>query len=111
MKLFKLYLVIFFLCIATYTLSVASTEGWNFIPFFLINLNAVNWSGQFNLDFGFDLSLSAIWVAWRHQFSPTGFILETFALIGGGLFFAPYLIYSCMQAKGDPKVVLLGLEQ
>jgi hypothetical protein len=37
----------------------------------------MSWSGQFNLDFMTFLGLSAVWVAWRHQFTRGGVALRT----------------------------------
>jgi hypothetical protein len=51
-----------------------------------------SWFGQFNLDFMFMLSLSALWVSWRHRFSATGLALGVVAFLGGILFLTVYLL-------------------
>jgi len=52
-----------------YTLAVIPQHGINLLPVFLGDVFAVNWSGQFNLDFASYLLLSGLWVAWRGGFS------------------------------------------
>jgi hypothetical protein len=64
--------------------------------------------GQFNLDFLSLLTLSAVWVAWRHQFSVAGLGLAALALFGGGLFLTAYLFILSVQSRGNVKEVLLG---
>ena len=66
---------------------------------------------RFNLDFMSFLSLSAIWVAWRHQFSGSGIVLGILAFFGGMLFLAVYLLWASGQASGNTKVLLLGRER
>ena len=41
----------------------------------------MKWFGQFNLDFMGFLILSAIWVAWRNQFSAAGLRVECLGVI------------------------------
>ncbi len=62
------------------------------------------WPGQFNLDFMGFLALSAIWVAWRHQFSAGGLGLAVLAFFGGMLFLSIYLLIHTSRAGGDIKV-------
>jgi hypothetical protein len=66
------------------------------------------WPGQFNLDFMFMLILSALWVAWRHQFSGIGILLAVLTLLGGTLFLTTYLLILSWQFNGNMKPVLLG---
>jgi hypothetical protein len=75
---------------------------------FFGDMAAMGWPGQFNLDFMFMLTLSAIWVAWRHQFSIAGLALGVLALFGGSLFLTIYLLIVGGKAKGDVKKLLLG---
>jgi hypothetical protein len=44
------------------------------------------WAGQFNADFMAMLVMSAIWVAWRNNFSKLGFFLAPVAFLGGAAF-------------------------
>lgn len=111
MNLFRIYLVVVFSCLTVYTLIVGSNHGWNLLPIFFSNIAEMTWSGQFNLDFITFLSLSGIWVAWRHQFSAGGVALGVVAFFGGMMFLAPYLLYTSVKADGDAKVLLLGKER
>ncbi len=56
-------LIVLFVGIALYTIVVVARDGFGLIPVFFGDLIAMNWSGQFNLDFACYLVLSALWVA------------------------------------------------
>lgn len=71
----------------------------------------MQWYGQFNLDFMFMLSLSGLWVAWRHQFSAIGIILGIIAVFGGALFLSAYLFIESFRVQGDMKALMLGHER
>ncbi len=75
---------------------------------FFGDIGRMEWPGQFNLDFLFMLTLSATWVAWRHEFSPGGLILAALALFGGAMFLAIYLLVVSWQSGGDVRRLLLG---
>ncbi len=111
MNLFRAYLVIVLICLIGYTLIVANNHGWNLLAVFFANIAEMTWSGQFNVDFMTFLGLSAIWLAWRHQFSGTGIALGVVAFFGGMMFLAPYLLWANSKAAGDAKVLLLGKER
>ena len=111
MTLFRIYLVLVLVCLTGYTLMVGSNHGWNLLPIFFSNIKEMAWSGQFNLDFTTFLSLSGLWVAWRHQFSARAIILGVIAFFCGMMFLAPYLLYASVQAGGNAKVLLLGKER
>lgn len=103
--------VILFVCLAIYTAIVIAGHGVNLLPDFFGDLFAMGWSGQFNLDFMFYLLLSALWIAWRHEFSPGGIALGLAASVGGMLFFAAYLFFAAGNSQGDMKVLLLGRQR
>ncbi len=67
-------------------------SGWNLLAVFFGGMRQVGWPGQFNLDFMQMLTLSAIWVAWRHCFSPAGLVFAGLAFFGGSLFLSAYLL-------------------
>lgn len=94
--------------ILVYTGVVGTTHGWNLFPTFFGDIAAMNWPGQFNLDFSCLLVLSGLWLAWRNHFSPAGLALGLLGSVGGTLVLAPYLLLATIQAKGDVKVLLLG---
>ena len=108
MKAFRIYLVLAWAILAVYTAIVISNHGWGLLAIFFGDMRAMGWPGQFNLDFTIMLTLSALWVAWRHGFSGVGLLLGATALFGGALFLTTYLFIVSMVARGDMKEVLLG---
>lgn len=108
MVAFRLYLLFIFLVLTIYTLIVGANHGWNLLAVFVNDMMAMNWPGQFNLDFMGFLSLSALWVAWRHHFAPLGLALGVVAFFGGIVFLSIYLLYVTGQAKGDVNELFLG---
>ena len=76
----------FLIIIAVYTVIAISNDGFDLITPFIGDILALSWSGQFNLDFMMYLILSALWVAWRHDFSGAGIALAAVASVGGMLF-------------------------
>lgn len=108
MNTFRAYLIVIIVCLGTYTMIVGLNHGWNLLPLFFGDIAAMKWSGQFNFDFMMFLSLSALWVSWRHQFSVGGLALGVVAFFGGMMMLAPYLVYASLQANGNVKVLLLG---
>lgn len=108
MAFLRVFLVITFLVIATYTVLTVGHDGWNLVTPLFHDVQSFSWPGQFNLDFLFYLWLSALWVAWRHKFSIGGIGLALLASVGGILFFAPYLIWASFRANGDIAKLLLG---
>jgi len=105
---FRILLVLLWAIIVGYTGIVIANHGLGLLEVFFGDMAAMGWPGQFNLDFMSLLTLSALWVAWRHQFSAAGLALGLLALFGGGLFLTSYLLVVSAQAKGDMKEVLLG---
>lgn len=108
MRAFRILLVIFFTCLITYTSSVGINHGWNLFPIFFGDMAAMTWAGQFNLDFMGFLTLSGLWLAWRHHFSPGGLVLGVLGFFGGMSVLAPYLLLASFKANGDMKEILLG---
>ena len=111
MKTFQLVVVILFLTVLIYTGIVVSEHGANFLPAYLNGLIQYDWPGQFSLDFGGYLLLSALWIAWRHQASPVGLLLAVLAGIGGLLVFAPYLWIVSRQSEGSISTMVLGSQR
>jgi hypothetical protein len=105
---FRALLVVLWLIIAGYTAIVISNHGIGLLGVFFGDMAAMGWPGQFNLDFMSLLTLSGLWVAWRHRFSGPGLALGALAFVGGGLFLAAYLLVVSFQAGGDINEVLLG---
>jgi hypothetical protein len=107
-KVLQLYLLVVLIVNIVYTFIVGSNHGWNLLEIFFSNIATMNWDGQFNMDFMSFLSLSGLWVSWRHGFTVGAIALGLVAFFGGILFLAPYLIWASLNAKGDVRVILLG---
>jgi len=108
MTLFRLFLLTCLIAIASYTSVTIAGHGWNLLPVFFRDMAEMGWPGQFNLDFMSFLALSAIWVAWRHQFNAAGLVLGLVAFFGGMLFLSIYLLIHSFRTKGDIRALLLG---
>lgn len=108
MLLLRVLLVMFLVVLSGYTAIVISNHGWNLLAIFFGDMRAMNWPGQFNLDFMGFLMLSALWTAWRHHFSPAGLALGVVAFFGGMMFLTIYLLIAGYQANGNIKALLLG---
>lgn len=108
MTIFRVFLVAFLLVLGAYTAVVIVNDGANLFPVFLGDMMAVNWSGQFNLDFMGFLMLSALWTAWRNNFSPQGLGLAVLAFFFGMAFLTIYLLVLASKTQGDARAMLLG---
>ena len=108
MKAFRTLLLAAWVLLATYTALVIADHGWGLFGVFFGDMRAMGWPGQFNLDFTILLSLSALWVAWRHGFTGAGLLLGLTAFFCGALFLTAYLFVVSLVAKGDVKEMLLG---
>lgn len=108
---FRVLVTVLFVGIIGYTIMVVSNYGWNFFPTYISAIAEGSWQGQFTVDFSFYLLLSAVWITWRHRYSPLGFAMGGLALIGGMMFFAPYLLLASIRARGEITPFLLGSDQ
>ena len=108
MTAFRLLLASIFIVISAYTVIVIADHGPNLFPVFFGDVADLTWRGQFNVDFMCFLALSALWVMWRHAFSPVGLALGIVAFFGGALFLSIYLLVAGFQVNGDQKALLLG---
>ncbi len=104
----KSLLIIQTLALIAYTIYAVSNESWNLFQIFTANITALNWNGQFNLDFSCYLTLSGIWIMWRNKFSTSSIVIAIVAMIIGIMAFAPYLLYLLTKENGDLRKVLLG---
>lgn len=108
MMILRAVAIFYFIAVAALTYTATMQTGWNLIDVFVGDIAAMNWSGQFNLDFAAYLTLSAIWIGWRHKFSTGGILLMPLAQVGGILFLTPYLLWAIADAKGDAVKLLIG---
>lgn len=113
MTALRLLLIAMMLVLSAYTALVGLRHGWDLLPVFFGDLLRVTWPGQFNLYFFFLclLALSALWLAWRHRYTPGGLLLAACGLFGGTAVLAPYLLIASFRARGDVRVLLLGPER
>ena len=109
MTAFRAYLAVMALTIFLYTAVVIANHGAGLFPVFFGDIAAMGWPGQFNLDFMFMLTLSALWVAWRHGFSAGGLALAFLAAMLGVTFLSVYLLIVGFQVKGDVRALVLGV--
>lgn len=108
MTAFRVLLIALCAILVGYTGVVISNHGMGLLDVFFGDMAAMGWPGQFNLDFMFMLTLSALWVAWRHQFSIAGLVFGFLAFIGGSLFLTVYLFVLSWLSKGNLVQMLLG---
>jgi hypothetical protein len=108
MNMFRAMLIALCAVLTVYTVIVIAEHGMGLLAIFFGDIMVMGWPGQFNLDFSMMLLLSATWVAWRHQFSSSGFALALIAASFGALFLTLYLLIVSFQTKGDVKAMLLG---
>lgn len=101
-------LVVIFAVLTLYTLVVITNHGINLLPVFFGDMAQLAWPGQFNLDFMRFLALSALWVAWRHQFSGAGLALAVLAFFGGAVFLSVYLFIHSFKVNNNLVALLVG---
>ncbi len=107
----RILLVILYAVLAGYTIAVASEHGMNFMTVIFGLLGAVDWPGQITLDFLIYLALSALWIAWRHRFSPAGIVMAVLAFFGAALVLLVYVFWATFDARGDVRILLLGRQR
>jgi hypothetical protein len=106
---FRLLLVVLLTAVVLYTIPVIANHGLlSLLPTYFADMAKMGWPGQFNLDFMGFLTLSALWTAWRNQFSASGVVLGIVAFFGGIPFLATYLLILSSRSGGDVKIMLLG---
>ena len=87
-------------------LTTPAARIMDLLQVFFGDMATMGWPGQFNLDFMCFLVLSALWLSWRHHFSPIGILLGVVGFFGGALFLSAYLFIESVRAKGDFKALL-----
>lgn len=108
MKGFRVLLIAMFGTLTIFTSLVIAAHGWGLMSIFFGDIARMGWPGQFNLDFLFMLTLSALWVAWRHAFSRSGLALAVLAFFGGASFLTVYLFIVSLRAKNGISEILVG---
>ena len=108
MTIFRIILAAWLVVLTVYTTVVITNHGLGLFEVFFGDILAMGWPGQFNLDFLGFLSLSGLWVSWRHHFSPGGLALGVVALLGGIPFLTIYLLIVSRTPDCDMKMIFLG---
>jgi hypothetical protein len=108
MALWRIVWIGIIVLVGVYTALVISVHGWGLYSVFFGDIATVAWPGQFNLDFLMLLTLSGLWVAWRHQWSVAGFVLGIGAANLGAPFLCAYLLITSLRVRGDAAALLLG---
>ncbi len=106
MLLIRMVCIIIFASLSVYTAPILLAEP-NLFPAFFGAIAGGGWQGQFNLDFLFMLTLSGLYVGWRHRFTPTGLALGLLAFLGGAMFLSVWLFVQSFRAR-DVRSLLVG---
>lgn len=105
MLLLRLVCIVIFISLSVYTAPVLMAEP-NLFPAFFGAIAGGGWQGQFNLDFLFMLTLSALWVGWRHGVNPAGLGLGLLAFLGGAMFLSVYLFVQSFRCGGMREILV-----
>jgi hypothetical protein len=108
MTAFRILLSLIFIGVASYTVPVVARHGLGLFPIFFGDIAKLGWPGQFNVDFTGFLTLSGLWLAWRHHFSPAGLALGVLGFLGGAPVLTAYLFVASLRANGDVATLFLG---
>jgi len=108
MSVFRALLAFLFVIIVSYTAIVVTNHGLGLLRIYFGDMAKMEWPGQFNLDFLGFLALSALWLAWRHDFSLVGLALGVLGFFGGMPMLSAYLFFESRRADGDWATLLLG---
>ena len=106
MLVLRLVLAAHLAVLTVYSLIVMANHGWNLFPAFFGDMAAMGWPGQFNLDFTGFLILSALWTAWRNNFSGIGLLLAVLAFFGGMMFLSIYVLILSLSARSIPEILV-----
>lgn len=107
MLLLRLWLIVLLVTIGLYTGIVISRDGIDLLPIFFGMIATLTWPGQFTADFLGMLTLSGIWVAWRHHFTATGLLFGVLAIFFGVIFLSFYLLVQSFRVR-DATELLVG---
>jgi hypothetical protein len=108
MTAFRILLALVFVVVVSYTVPVVARHGLGLFPIFFGDIAKLGWPGQFNVDFTGLLTLSGLWLAWRHHFSPVGLALGVLGFLGGAPVLTAYLLLASYSVNGDVAALLLG---
>lgn len=107
MTAFRLLLIVMFVVVAGYTVLIVPNHGFAVVPTAIAGIQAMDWQGQFNLDFITFVVLAGLWIAWWHEFSLVGLVLAL-GITGGMIYLALYLLILSFMTNGDVVEMLIG---
>lgn len=107
MLIIRLLCIVIFACLSVYTAPVLLAEP-NLFPAFFGAISGGGWQGQFNLDFMFMLTLSGLYIGWRHRGTLAGLALAVVAFLGGAMFLSVYLFVQSFRCDSDVRKLLVG---
>ena len=108
MGMFKVFLAVAWLALLVMSVLAFNHDDLSAGQVFVADLQALSWRAAFSTDLMAHLALMALWVAWRHRFSPAGIVLGLLCLLGGALFSFGYIAVQCQRSRGDMRMLLLG---
>ena len=109
MTLLRILLATLTLIIYATTILIMLRDGTDFLTPYFTALFSGTWQGQFNLDFGMYLFLSALWIMWRGGFSVFTIAIGLLAGLLGMLVFAPYVLWLTYRENSDLRKLVLGV--
>jgi hypothetical protein len=108
MNLFRLLLCIAWLAALAAGVHAYLAQGMVAGQIFGGDIVALNWRGQFDIDFLAHLFVLALWVAWRSKFRVGGIAMGVLCVLGGGIVSFAYLFVLTCANRGDVPRILLG---
>ena len=109
MTFLRTFLVTSTLLIFAVSIYAIATMGINWPAIYFDDLLKLDWRSQFDTDLLILLCLLAIWIVWREGFTLKGFLFGFLSLFIGCMFSGPYLLLATYKAKGEAKMLLLGV--
>ena len=109
MRALRTLLIVFTAVIFAYTAITIARHGLGFLGVAFGILPSFEWLGQFTVDFGMYLALSALWIAWRGGYTAASLAMAALAGVLGMMVFAPYLLWLIRRTNGDVHALLMGV--
>ncbi|MEM9667965.1 MAG: hypothetical protein AAF950_03495 [Pseudomonadota bacterium] len=108
MTVFRIILAALLATLVIYTGLLLVDRGFNGFETFFTDIAAMNWQGQFNLDFFGFLILATAWMLWRNALKPWALAVSPLFLFGGIPVLTTYLLILSFQPGADMKRIILG---
>lgn len=109
MTTLRTFLLISTVAIYAITIIASSSHGFNWPAVALSDLAALDWRTQFDIDFIIHLLMLAAWVIWREGATAKAYAFGFLSVVMGGMFSFPYIIYASYKARGEVRLLLLGV--